>query len=85
MARSRKGLIVQNTRAPRGTGNLKKAFFAAANDIPDDKRAEVVRAALASIRDDLKAEREKAAKTRQKARLAAGKKPMGRPRVARAA
>ena len=49
------------TRVPRGTKILTKAFFAAADEIPEPQRAEVVKAALALIRDELKAAREKVA------------------------
>ena len=72
---------MSGTRAPRGSGNLKKAFFEAAKDIPDDRRTEVLKAAVASIREELKAEILKAKKARQKERIAAGGKPLGRPRL----
>ena len=57
-------------RAPRGTKILAKAFFAAADEIPEPQRAEVVKAALALIRDELKAEREKVAAAKAKAKKA---------------
>jgi hypothetical protein len=70
------------TRAPRGTKNLAKAFFAAADEIPEPQRAEVVKAALALIRDELKAAREKVAvvkakakKKTSKASASSGRKP----------
>jgi hypothetical protein len=47
------------SRAPRGTKVLMKAFFTAADEIPGPQRDAVVRAALAGIRDELKAVREK--------------------------
>lgn len=72
---------MSGTRAPRGAGNIKKAFFDAAKDVPDDRRAEVLKAAVASIRDELKAEIDRAKKARQKERIAAGGKPLGRPRL----
>jgi hypothetical protein len=70
------------TRAPRGTKILAKAFFAAADEIPAPQRAEVVKAALALIRDELKAAREKvvAAKAKAKAGKASAspvRKPVG--------
>jgi hypothetical protein len=61
------------TRAPRGTKILAKAFFAAADEIPEPQRAEVVKAALALIRDELKAAREKVAAAKAKAKEKAGK------------
>jgi hypothetical protein len=61
------------TRAPRGTKNLARAFFAAADEIPDSQRPEVVKAALALIRDELKAAREKVAAAKAKAKEKAGK------------
>ena len=45
-------------RAPRGTKTLAHAFFAAADEIPEARRSEVVKAALAAIRDELKNVRE---------------------------
>jgi hypothetical protein len=48
------------TRALRGTKTLTHAFFDAAEAIPVDRRPAVVKAALASIRDELKATRDKA-------------------------
>jgi hypothetical protein len=61
------------TRAPRGTKSLAKAFFAAADEIPQPQRAEVVKAALALIRDELKAAREKLAAAKAKAKEKTGK------------
>src|SRR3978361_2379585 len=61
------------TRVPRGTKILTKGFFAAADDIPEPQRAEVVKAALALIRDELKAAREKVAVAKAKAKEKAGK------------
>jgi hypothetical protein len=58
------------TRAPRGTKILAKAFFAAADEIPEPQRAEVVKAALALIRDELKAARGKLAAAKAKAKKA---------------
>jgi hypothetical protein len=63
------------TRAPRGTKILAKAFLSAADEIPEPQRAEVVKAALALIRDELKVTREKAALTRAKAKTKTGKAP----------
>src|ERR1700712_126339 len=61
------------TRVPRGAKILTKAFFAAADEIPEPQRAEVVKAALALIRDELKAAREKVAVAKSKAKEKAGK------------
>jgi hypothetical protein len=69
-------------RAPRGTRSLAKAFFAAADEIPAPQRAVAVKAALALIRDELKAAREKvaAAKARAKARASkASASPVRKP------
>jgi hypothetical protein len=41
--------------APRGTKILTKAFFAAANEIPEPERAAVTKAALVQIREDMAA------------------------------
>jgi hypothetical protein len=64
------------TRAPRGTKNLSLAFFAAADAIKEDKRPAAIKAALASIRGELKATRERA----KLAKSRAGKRGPGRPR-----
>jgi hypothetical protein len=68
------------TRVPRGTKILAKAFFAAADEIPEPQRAEVVKAALALIRDELKAAREKVAIAKAKAKEKAGKTSASPPR-----
>jgi len=68
------------TRVPRGTKILTKAFFAAADEIPEPQRAEVVKAALALIRDELKAAREKVAVAKAKAKEKAGKTSASPPR-----
>ena len=52
---------------------LAKAFFAAADEIPEPQRTEVVKAALAVIRDELKSVREKVAVAKAKAKGKAGK------------
>jgi hypothetical protein len=49
----------QTGRALRGTKTLTRAFFDAAETISADRRPAVVKAALAAIKEDLKAEREK--------------------------
>jgi len=70
------------TRAPRGTKILAKAFFAAADEIPEPQRTEVVKAALAVIRDELKTAREKVTVAKAKAKGKAGKAaatPVRRP------
>ncbi len=65
-------------RAPRGTRTVAQAFFQAVDEIPEDRRAEVVRAALGLIRDQIKEAREKALAAKQKqagAKQAAKKQP----------
>jgi hypothetical protein len=62
-------MALSATRALRGTKTLTRAFFEAADTIPLDRRPAVVKAALASIRNDLKIAREKAKSA--KAKLAA--------------
>jgi hypothetical protein len=57
-----------SARAPRGTKILTQAFFLAAEQIPEPQRDEVVKAALASIHDALKATREKAQAVKAKAK-----------------
>src|SRR5664279_1848695 len=47
-------------RAPRGTKTLTQAFFAALDGIPGAQQKAVATAALAAIRDELKAQRLKA-------------------------
>jgi hypothetical protein len=59
-------------RVPRGTKILTKAFFAAADKIPEPQRAEVVKAALALIRDELKAAREKVSVAKANSKKKAG-------------
>ena len=56
------------TRVPRGTKIVAKAFFAAADEIPEPQRADVVKAALVLIRGELKAAREKVAVAKAKAK-----------------
>jgi hypothetical protein len=73
-----------STRAPRGTKILAKAFFTAAEEFPEAQRAEVIKAALVAIRDELKVAREKAAAAKAKAKgkkvtAVAPKKKIGRP------
>ena len=48
------------SRAPRGTKNVTDAFFAALNELPELRRAEVAKAAQLAIRDSLKVTRDKA-------------------------
>ena len=65
-------------RAPRGTRTVAQAFFQAVDEIPEDCRAEVVKAALGLIRDQIKEAREKARAAKQKragAKQAAKKQP----------
>lgn len=66
-------MALQATRALRGTKTLTRAFFDAADTIPLDRRPAVVKAALASIRDELKMAREKAKSTKNKVTATATK------------
>ena len=61
------------TRAPRGTKNVTQAFFEALDGIPDNQQAAVATAALAGIRDEVKARRLKGkeAAARAKAKVPA--------------
>ena len=59
-------MALQATRALRGTKTLTRALFDAADTIPLDRRPAVVKAALASIRDELKMAREKAKSKKDK-------------------
>jgi hypothetical protein len=58
-------------RAPRGTKNVTQAFFEALEGIPESQQKAVATAALASIRDDLKAQRLKTKETAAKAKAKA--------------
>jgi hypothetical protein len=65
-------------RAPRGTRTVAQAFFQAIDEIPEDRRADVMKAALSLIRDQIKEAREKARAAKQKgagARQPAKKQP----------
>ena len=53
-------------RAPRGTRTVAQAFFQAVDEIPEDRRADVIKAALTLIRDQIKEAAEKARAARQK-------------------
>jgi hypothetical protein len=55
----------ETTRAPRGAKVLAQAFFSAAGEIPEDRRAAVVKAALGLIREQIKKVREKAKLARE--------------------
>jgi len=70
------------TRLPRGTKILSRAFFSAAEDIPESQRSAVVKAALGVIREELKTMREKTALAKAKAREKTGKPPVARGREA---
>lgn len=56
------------SRAPRGTKILIRAFFDAADQIPEPQRAEVVKAAFSGIREQMAAMREKQKAAKLKAR-----------------
>ena len=45
------------TRAPRGTKPVVAAFFLALNEVPEPRRAAVMKAAVAAIRDGIRANR----------------------------
>ncbi len=62
------------SRAPRGTKQVSRAFFAALEDIPEVSRAAVAKAAQAMIREEIKSQREKA-----KARAASAKQKARKP------
>ena len=62
-------------RAPRGTKTLIQAFFSAADGIPEAQRADVIKAAVAAIRDQLKDDREKAKVAKAKVKAKSGKAP----------
>jgi hypothetical protein len=69
-----------STRAPRGIKTLTQAFFGAADAIPEAQRAAVIKAALTAIRNELKADREKAAAAKAKAKSASlAKKAVAKP------
>jgi hypothetical protein len=73
-----------STRAPRGTKTVAQAFFTAADEIPEDRRSDVVKAALALIRDQLKEAREKAKAAKAKqvgAKRPVSRKVAGRPKA----
>ena len=71
------------TRAPRGTKILTQAFFGAADEIAEPQRNTVVKAALAAIRDQLKANRQKAKVVKAKTKAPASKaSPVRRAQVA---
>jgi hypothetical protein len=67
------------SRAPRGTMNVTDAFFAALNELPELRRAEVAKAAQLAIRDSLKLTRDKAkaAKVAARTRVAPAAKKAG--------
>ena|ERR1700722_145600 len=46
------------TRAPRGTKPVVAAFFSALNEVPETQRAAVAKAAIASIRSEVSANRD---------------------------
>ena len=68
-------MALSATRALRGTKTLTRAFFEAADTIPLDRRPAVVKAALASIRNDLKIAREKAKSAKAKLAATRAKNP----------
>jgi hypothetical protein len=59
------------TRAPRGTKNVTQAFFEALDGVPGSQQKAVATAALAGIRDELRAKRLKAKEAAGKAKAKA--------------
>ena len=76
----------KSTRSPRGAKPVSQAFFEALESIPEATRAAVAKAALAMIRDDLKAMRDKAKSfaAKEKARKPAAAKTAAKASVAKA-
>jgi hypothetical protein len=73
------------TRSPRGTKNVTQAFFEALDGVPAGQQKVVATAALASIRDDLKARRLKTKEAAAKAKAKApAKKKAAATRVVKA-
>jgi hypothetical protein len=76
-----------SARAPRGTKTLAKAFFTAADEVPATQRDAVIKAALVTIRDEMKASRVKATAAKRATKIVAKApakkavtpKRMGRP------
>jgi hypothetical protein len=67
-------------RAPRGTKILAHAFFSAADEIPEFRRPEVIKAAMGLIRDQLKEMQEKAKAAKGKiAKAPVSRKAVERP------
>jgi hypothetical protein len=56
------------TRAPRGTKPVVAAFFSALNEVPETQRAAVAKAAVASIRNEISANRNSRAKAKAPAK-----------------
>jgi sRNA-binding protein len=67
------------TRAPRGTKNVTQAFFEALDGIPDNQQAAVATAALAGIRDEVKARRLKGKEAAARAKAKAPAKAKAAP------
>src|ERR1700692_208744 len=63
-------------RAPRGTKIVAEAFLTAVDEIPEPQRADVVKAALALIRDRLKEGRDKAKSAKEKQKAKSSKAPI---------
>ena len=70
-------------RAPRGTKNLTQAFFQALDGIPESQQKAVAAAALAGIRDELKAQRVKAKEAASKAKAKTPARTKAAPAAAR--
>ena len=75
---AKEDIAPKSSRSPRGAKPVSQAFFTALESIPEATRAAVAKAALAMIRDDMKAMREKA-------KLLAAKEKARKPSVAKTA
>lgn len=74
------------TRAPRGTKNVTQAFLTALDGVPESQQAAVASAALAGIRDEIKARRLKRREAAAKAKASApAKKKLATARRAKVA
>jgi hypothetical protein len=77
-----KTVIPTSARAPRGTKVVAEAFLTAVDEIPEPQRADVVKAALALIRDRLKEGRDKAKSAKEKQKAKGPKAPIPSKTVA---
>ncbi len=68
LGRSSMAKNTTSSSLPRGTRIVTRAFFEAANGFPEPARPSIIKAALTSIRDELKTAREKVAVAKAKAK-----------------